>query len=107
MENNILELECSEQPISAYQAIGFIDCNISAQGSGTFRNRIYYQNDASRAVRSDGPITLVSPYNRHFGNPSQQSYTDHIKQSFSQGNERLRKRKARHQEVLKILVCFN
>ena len=33
MEKNILELEYSEQPISAYQAIGLIDCNISAQGS--------------------------------------------------------------------------
>ena len=57
MENNILELECSEQPISAYQAIGLIDCNISAQGSGTFRNQIYFQNDASKAIRSDGSIT--------------------------------------------------
>ena len=35
MENKILELEYSEQPISAYQAIGLIDCNISAQGSET------------------------------------------------------------------------
>ena len=43
MENNILELECSEQPISAYQAIGLIDCNISAQGSGTFRNRNIFE----------------------------------------------------------------
>ena len=35
MESNILKLEYPEQPISAYQAIGLIDCNISAQGSET------------------------------------------------------------------------
>ena len=44
MESNILELECSEQPISAYQAIGLIDCNISAQGSGTFRKQALLEN---------------------------------------------------------------
>ena len=78
MENNILELECSEQPISVYQAIGLIDCNISAQGSGPFRYQANYQNDASRAIHSDVPIlkTRLNPV------------CDHVKQSFSQGNER-------------------
>ena len=41
MENNILEVEYAEQPISVYQAIGLIDCNISAQGNGTHFRKIY------------------------------------------------------------------
>lgn len=42
---------------------------------------------------------------RHFENPSK--IRDHTKQSFSQENERLRKRKALHQEALITLVSCN
>ena len=87
MENNILELECSEQPISAYQAIGLIDCNISAQGSGMFRNQIYFQNDVSRAIELSQftqMAGLLRLYNRHFGNLSDvrtlNKVCDHVKQ---------------------------
>ena len=68
MESNILELECSEQPISAYQAIGLIDCNISAQGSGTFRKQALLENELMLWELSTQMSRLRSPYYRHFKN---------------------------------------
>ena len=56
MENNILELGCSEQPISAYQAIGLIDCNISAQGIGPFRYQKGFRIE--RSIHSDLSFTV-------------------------------------------------
>ena len=78
MENNILELECSEQPISAYQAIGLIDCNISAQGSGSitvvcleirFIFKMMHRGQFAQMAR------LLRPYNRHFENPTKYATT--------------------------------